>query len=430
MNLPEAVRTGYLEISSHKMRSFLSFAAIACGVAAILYTFAEVHEMFRKNNEAIGLAGPGRMRVQPNWRQTKQEKRGLSPGLTVADADVIRAALPGLYMIAPAVQRGNIPFRYGSVAKGARVYGVVPDWAKRDWAFTLRGRIFNSEDLRQAARVCLMVEPGDWSDPEHKPFWARWWTEDELDKLVRRTDMLGRTVQLNGQLFTVIGVLKNPQKDKDPRWFARAFADIFVPLTTAQRYLLEGGSESRPLDALDVIEVDSGSEESLGPVKRRIETIMASRHRGENDFEVEDFREEIKGQLEENRKHAVAILSVGIIAILAGGVGIMNVTLATIFSRIREIGIRRALGATRSDILVQFVIEAMMLGVLGGMAGILLGLAGLRWLGTEGQDKIHSLQAWHFLATLGISAGAGFLFSLYPAYQASKLDPVEALRYE
>jgi putative ABC transport system permease protein len=430
VNLPEAVRTGYLEISSHKMRSFLSFAAIACGVAAILYTFAEVHEMFRKNREAMTLAGPGRMRVKPNESQTRQEKRGLSPGLTMTDAEAIRSALPDLYMIAPGVHRWNVQFRYGALTQGIRVYGVVPEWAKRDWAYTPRGRIFNSEDIRQAARVCVLVEAGDWSDPEHKPFWARWWKDDEYDKFMRRTDVLGRTVQLNGQLFTVIGVLKNPPKDKDPRWFTRAFAEAFVPLTTAQRYLMEGGSESRPLDGLDVIEIDSGSEETLGPVKRRVETIMASLHRGENDFEVEDFREEIRGQLYEMRKHAVAILSVGIIAILAGGVGIMNVTLATIFSRIREIGIRRAVGATRSDILVQFVIEAMMLGLLGGVAGILLGLAGLRWLGTEGQDKIRSLQAWHFLATLAISAGAGFLFSLYPAHQASKLDPVEALRYE
>jgi len=106
------------------------------------------------------------------------------------------------------------------------------------------------------------------------------------------------------------------------------------------------------------------------------------------------------------------------------------VTLATIFSRIREIGIRRALGATQGDILSQFVIEAMLLGLCGGVAGTLLGLAGIVYLSDRRENPVESLAWWHFLATLGIAALAGLIFSLYPAYKASRLDPVEALRYE
>ncbi|HVE13310.1 MAG TPA: ABC transporter permease, partial [Elusimicrobiota bacterium] len=259
---------------------------------------------------------------------------------------------------------------------------------------------------------------------------AKWWTQSEFDKFIVRNDLLGKTVQLKGQLFTVVGVLKNPFRDKDPRWFTREWVQVYVPLTSAQRYLAGSGDSSRSSEAIEQIQIDSGSEESFAGAKRRIEALLDSLHRGEKDYELEDFREQIQNQLSEMRKEAVAILTVGIIAILAGGVGIMNVTLATIFSRIREIGIRRALGATRGDILIQFVTEAVMLGLLGGAAGTLLGLAGLRWLGEGDLDKIRALQWWHFLATLGIAGAAGFLFSLYPAYQASKLDPVEALRHE
>ncbi|MEK7746833.1 MAG: FtsX-like permease family protein [Elusimicrobiota bacterium] len=152
--------------------------------------------------------------------------------------------------------------------------------------------------------------------------------------------------------------------------------------------------------------------------------------KGQAIDEIEDFRETIQGILNHTRQYAIAVMAVGIVAILAGGVGIMNVTLATIFSRIREIGIRRAVGATRMDILWQFVIEAMLLGLFGGIAGTGLGLCGIYYIGRRGMETMESLQWWHLLATLAISMGAGFVFSLYPAYHASKMDPVEALRYE
>ena len=158
--------------------------------------------------------------------------------------------------------------------------------------------------------------------------------------------------------------------------------------------------------------------------------VIIAGSRGVTDYEINDFREMVQNMLENMRKYAVAVLAVGVVAVLAGGVGIMNVTLATIFSRIREIGVRRALGGTRADILVQFLTEAALLGVLGGIAGIGLGLSGIRYLSDEGPETVAALLWWHFPATLAISAGTALLFALYPAYQASRLDPVEALRYE
>jgi ABC-type antimicrobial peptide transport system permease subunit len=181
---------------------------------------------------------------------------------------------------------------------------------------------------------------------------------------------------------------------------------------------------------VDEIIIDTGKAETVPEARRRIENILMSRHRGVKDFKVEDFKEMVQNMLNRMRKRAIQVLSVGIVAILAGGVGIMNVTLATIFSRIREIGVRRAIGATKLDIMIQFVTEAMLLGIIGGVAGIALGLIGLNYLMDDGEEVIQSLVWWHFLATMAISALVGFIFSLYPAYQASKLDPVEALRYE
>lgn len=430
VNVGEAFRAGSLEIWSHKTRSFLSFSAIAFGVAAILYTFAHVNEMYRRRKQAFELAGPGRLEINKKWQRGEEEAGGLSKGLTSEDAQAIRKALPWLYMVSPLAQ-ASVEFRHGRLKESADVQGITPEWRKRDWVYSLRGRFLDSHDMETAARVCLLIEPGGWAGK--KPFWARWFKDDAFDGYVKRHDLLGESVRLNDQIFTVVGVLKNPPRDKDPRWFHRSGgAEIFVPLTAAQRYLTSARrGEAYLPEAIDNLVVDTGDEATVPLAKRVIEDILRARHRGVQDYEVEDFREMVQNILNRMREHAVAVLSVGVVAVLAGGVGIMNVTLATIFSRIREIGVRRAIGATRADILFQFVTEATLLGVLGGIAGIAMGLAGLKYLGGEdGADQIESLVLWHFFATLGISAAAGFLFSLIPAYRASRLDPVEALRYE
>ncbi|PIR19757.1 MAG: ABC transporter permease, partial [Elusimicrobia bacterium CG11_big_fil_rev_8_21_14_0_20_64_6] len=131
---------------------------------------------------------------------------------------------------------------------------------------------------------------------------------------------------------------------------------------------------------VDEIRIDTGNERTLSARRSQIEVILKRRHRGEEDFEIKDQREEIENEMENMRKYVKAGLALGVVALLAGGIGIMNVTLATIFARVREIGIRRAIGASRADILAQFLLEAAMLGAAGGVAGVALGLGGVKWL--------------------------------------------------
>lgn len=426
MNLGESVRTGFVEIWSHKTRSFLSFSSIAFGVAAILYTFANINYMYERRTKAFEISGPGRMDIQKKSVPGNVTAAALSKGLTTSDAEAIVEAMPWLYMVSP-VMRTWSDIKDGAFTESVQVEGVTPEWRRRGWVYQLRGRFFDDYDLETAARVAVALEPGGWAGK--KPFWARWWKDEGFDLHVKRSDLLGKTVQLGDGVYTIVGILKNPPKDKDPRWFFRSGGNILVPLTTAQRYLA-GSSETKAYDAVDEIIVDTGNIDTVPRARRRIEALLSGRHRGVTDYEVSDFRETVQNMLENMRKYAVAVLAVGIVAILAGGVGIMNVTLATIFSRIREIGVRRALGATRADILAQFLTEAALLGILGGFAGIGMGLTGIKYLTDDGPETIAALLWWHFPATLAISAGTALLFALYPAYQASRLDPVEALRYE
>jgi len=234
---------------------------------------------------------------------------------------------------------------------------------------------------------------------------------------------------LGDHLFTVVGVIKEPPKDRDPRWFRSWGGEglVLVPATTFQRFLTPRYQKNP--EVIEKIDVDTGDAETAALYLRRIKVLLQARHRGEEDFEIKDYREIMQGALKQMKEFVLSILIIGIVAILASGIGIMNVTLATIFSRVREIGIRRALGATRADIVWQFVSEAMMLGVIGGVGGTGLGILGI-WALAPKEDRMLEISLLHVCGALLIALGTGFLFALYPAYKASRFDPIEALHYE
>jgi len=435
MNIAAAARTGWVEILAHKVRSLLSLAAIAFGVAAILYTFAIVNEALTKQREAFALVGPGPIQITfMRWRKEDDKSLRLSRGLTSDDADAIRQAMPWLHMVSPVLDT-QAQVRYQSKNRWSGLLGITDEWRKRNWVYTLRGRFFDKFDYDTGAPVCVLIEPGGWA--KGKSAEARRWSyydDERIDGLILHSNLLGRELSLNNKVFTVVGILKEPPQDKDPRWFKSdqgSHNRILVPLKAGQRNFNYNWWGEKPIaERIDFIDMDTGSLATVPAATKRLESLLDVLHRGEKDFQIVDLRQEIQKKASEMREHAYTILSLGLIAILAGGVGIMNVTLATVFSRIREIGLRRAVGASSQDILLQFLIEAMLLGLLGGITGVGLGLGGLLFVAEEGIEKLGYLVWWHYFSTVLISVGASFVFALYPAYYASRLDPAEALRYE
>jgi len=423
VNLREAFRAGAREIAANKFRSGLSFAAVSVGVASLLYTMAQTRGMEEGLAKNLELMGPGRMTIE---QKQNYVSKGLSAGLTYADVLALKRELPDLYMVEPRSWASVDLFSGRSKVDGVDIRGTTPDSRRRDWVYKLRGRFLNEWDVEQRARVAVLIEPAVWIK---KPFWAKFWGQDEpYDAFAKRRDLLGERVRLGMTVFTVVGVLTPPPRDLDPRWNSWNNPNVLVPITAYQQAF---GRWMQTPDSIDEIIVDTGDERTLAARRRQIEAILKRRHRGEEDFEIRDEREAIESRMEKMRKEVKVGLALGLVALLAGGIGIMNVTLATIFARVREIGIRRAIGASRADILAQFLLEAALLGAAGGVAGVALGLGGVHWLsGLAGSRKLAEIGWLHCVEGVALASFVSAAFAFLPAYRASRLDPVEALKAE
>jgi putative ABC transport system permease protein len=418
VNLGEAARTGAREIRANKFRSILSFSAISVGVASLLFTLNQGRSIRESTERAIEYMGPGRIEVEP---KSNYQSKGISQGLTYQDYLALRDQLPDLFMIYPKARAWSMPVVIDGKEYNLRVDQVSPEWRRRDWAYDVRGRFINEWDMAHGERVCVAVEPAGWFK---KPFWAKFWggRDSEWDQFASHSELLGRTAWYQGKALKIVGVLVPPPRDLDPRWNVWDQPNIIVPYTAVP--------PPEGLNKVGSIILDSGSEATVGRTKRKVEQILNARHR-EPDFEVKDMREEIEGEMEEARKALIAFGTLGAVALFAGGIGIMNVTFATVFSRFKEIGIRRALGAERSDILLQFVLEALFLGLAGGVAGVVLGKWGIVTMAEKlSRDASTSLSWLHVAEALATAAAISAGFAFYPAWQASKLDPVDALRSE
>jgi putative ABC transport system permease protein len=429
MKISEALRTGAAELMANKLRTFLSFVAISIGTASFMYTFSMISGSNKRLNTALDLAGPGMMdiEIKEQYNVISSDNSQQDNKITYQDVQAIRREMPWLYMVSPSVS-DNSTVRHNDISGMTSIVGITPDWAKRNWVYKLRGRFLNDYDVNHFNRVCVLMEEGDWPIGKPRPWWASFWSDNRGAKIknhVKHADLLGQYITIGEHSYQVVGIIKDPPKGQDPRWFNFAHQEgtVLVPITSYQRYI-EYNNE-----AVEHVAIDTGNENTVESAKRMINILLKARHGGQMNPDITSMQEYMKEQISEMRKNALNILSVGVVAILAGGIGIMNVMLATVFSRIKEIGIRRALGASKLDIVSQFVVEAMLMGLAGGVLGVGFGFLMIRYMNPDSQNPQIFIW-WVPFASLLIAIATSFIFSIYPAYTAAKLDPVEALRYE
>ena len=428
--LLNAVKTGFTEIWAHKTRSVLSFLAIAAGSVVFIDAFSAIFATYASLEQQKQVSGMARMKISQNYSQTYSNPDDYVPPPVFTYDDVLRLRekLPELYMVSPEGRDWRNVLVYGEHRLTTSVMGVTPEWVKRDFIYTLKGRFLDWHDVENKLRVCVLVKkaappPGN---NLYKSRMKQYNFTGGFDMLVAHNDLLGKTVNIDGFTFTVIGILEELPYSKRPGTITGSNQEykVLAPVTTLIHYNFIGSNQSLDLS------IDTGSEDNFEESTRKINNFLKIRFGDGDFFIVENQLEVIRERIAASIKSALVTISLGMLAFLAGGIGIMNVTLATVFARTREIGIRRAIGASRWDIMLQFIVEAVMLGLIGGVIGSVLGyLWGVPvkvMLGMGGSP----IKAWMPLVSVLIAALTAFAFAIYPAWVAAGLKPADALRAE
>jgi putative ABC transport system permease protein len=411
MNFRASARAAMRALRANKLRSTLTMLGIIMGVADVIATVAVGAGAQAKVTEQIQNLGSNMIIVLSNSIRTAGVRlgRGTQLSITEDDAWAIQREIPSVRAAAPSV-RGTSQVVYSNLNWSTYVQGVTPEYFDvREWPIA-SGRGFTQEDLTRATKVVLLGQT-------------------VAETLFGDTDPLNETVRIRRVPFTVIGVLErkgqNPQgQDQDDI--------VLIPLSTAKTKVLGGRQvNSRSVGAIQVAVRDV---EDMREAEGQIRALLRQRHRlqahQEDDFWLRNLSEVVQAREETTRILTVLLASLASVALLIGGVGIMNIMLVSVTERTREIGLRMAVGARRRDILTQFLLEAITLSVIGGVIGIGVGIAGSSAIANSFEQFPTVVHAESILIAFGFAAAIGVFFGFYPARKASRLDPIEALRYE
>jgi putative ABC transport system permease protein len=391
-------------LSLHKLRSTLSALGIVFGVAAVTAMLSVGEGARREILAEVGRLGINRVTVRTGSvsRLTELEAGKLqSQGLSLADAEAISDVSPNVESLAP-VRTASEQLTNGERRADATVLATTPSFARTEELALASGRFVADADVADAKRVIVLGH-------------------EIRELLFPYDDPVGSGVRIADEWYSVVGALEPREISRQGgRMSGRNLNRVaFVPLSSMPR---ERGR-------LDEIAVRIDDPEKVRDSARLIESVIRRRHRGALDFELLVPQELLAGYERARFQFNVVVGTVAALSLLVGGIGIMNIMLANVTERIREIGIRRSLGASRDDITRQFLAEALVLTTVGGVAGVLLGFVLATSISSyAGWPTAVSVRA--VLAALALAAATGIGFGLYPAMQAARSSPVEALRRE
>jgi len=392
-------------IRANVMRSILTTLGIVIGVAAVIAVVALGEGAQAEVESQIQRMGTNVLTIRPGQRMWGGISRSSTEELTVTDAEALRDRSDGLLTISPELSsRQQISYlRWNS---SNQVVGVWPEYFDIYDHELQFGRFFDFGEVQGRRRVAIL----GYNVPE---------SLGETPAAV----LVGETVQIRGVPFEVIGVL---EEKGDAAWI-RPDDQVFIPVSTAQ-YRVFGGRER-----LNAIYAATATPEQLDQAFGSIDQILRREHRirpGEDaDFNIRNSADLLATFNETNQTFALLLACIAGVSLLVGGIGIMNIMLVSVTERTREIGVRKALGATRRSILFQFLVEAMALCILGGLLGVAAGY-GAAELVTRFAEWNTIVAPEAVVMALGFSAGVGLFFGILPAQRAAKLDPIDALRYE
>ncbi len=419
VNVWPFVRLGLTDVWRHKTRSALTMLGMVFGVGSVIAMLAVGEGASQQALDSIKRLGSQNimvLSVKPTSEEggsTGSQRGSLAVyGLMYEDEERISQTVPGVVLTVPArMTRRNA--RLGERQLELRVVETTPSWFEVVQRPVLAGRVLTSHDQRVGANVCVLTEHG-------------------VRRLLAAEETIGQRIRISSAVFEVIGIVKN-----ETGGTVRApdsEADAYIPLSTGTKLFGEanirysaGGMEGERVELSQIIVRMAGTD-VVEAASTAIEALLSRFHK-KVDFKIDVPLTLLREAEQTKRTYNIVLGAIAGISLLVGGIGIMNIMLASVTERTKEIGIRRAIGARRSRIVVQFLINTCVLSIGGGLIGLLLGVT-IPVLITVFTGMPTVVQPYSLILAFGISVGIGIVFGLYPAMRAAALDPIEALRHE